>query len=239
MTDKNLVKKLQKAMNDAGHTPKFAESGNYGEMTEAALKLYEFTVTAKKIVAAPLPKPTGEWFGAPWVGANLDMLGLKEGDPKLESRFVPEWKLEGLPGYKTLVGNRHAWCSVVCNADLRKVGIKGTNSAAAASWSKWGKRSPFWFGAHLDIKHKGGGRHCCVFLYWIDEKKKLAATKDGNRSNTYGIFQTDLSGKGDTLATGPRWSNDIPDGQFVSMAEALAKYPELKVGTKGTESSTR
>lgn len=58
--DKALVKKLQKAMNDAGHTPKFAETGNYGALTEAALKQYEFTVSAKKVTAVPLPPTTGE-----------------------------------------------------------------------------------------------------------------------------------------------------------------------------------
>jgi len=178
-------------------------------------------------------------FNAPWVFSNLDMLGRKEGDPKLEARFVPEWKLEGLPGYKTLVGNRHAWCSVVCNADLRKAGVKGTNSAAASSWSKWGVKSPFWFGALLDIKHKGGGRHCCKFLYWIDEKKKIAATLDGNRSNTYGVFATDLSGKGDTLVTGPRWPDKWVSGQLVSMGEVLKAYPQLKVGSKASTGSTR
>lgn len=174
-----------------------------------------------------------EYFGAPWVGANLDLLGLDETDTKLNARYVPEWKKEGL-NYKDLAGNRHAWCSVRSNADRRKVGVSTTDSAAASSWSKYGKKCPFWFGAALDIKHKSGGRHICDFLYWIDEKNKIAATLDGNRGNKFCIAKTDLSGSGDTLVAGPRWPKEVADGQLVSKADVLAKYPNLKVGSVGS-----
>lgn len=249
--DKRLIKELQRAMNEAGHTPKFSETGNYGTKTEVALPLYAFTVTAKRldidpviIIPAPVPKPAltptkGDYFGASWVGANNDLLGLNETDSRLNARFVPHWAKVGLSGYKTLVGNSHAHCALVLDANYAAVGVKGPGSAAASKTSTWGKKCPFWFGAALDNKHKGGGRHTCIFLYWIDEKKKLAATKDSNRSNKYGIFETDLSGKGDTLPAGPRWPKDYPDGQFVSMADVLNAYPELKVGSKGTGGSTR
>lgn len=177
-----------------------------------------------------------EFFGAPWIGANLDLLGREEHDTLLNERYVPEWRLEGLD-YKTLAGNDHAWCSLRANADRRKVGIRGTNHADAASWSYWGKQCPFWFGAALDIRHRSGGRHVADFLYWIDEDKKLAATLNGNLGDKFCIAVTDLSGAGDRLVTGPRWPNDYPQGREVSMAEVLAKYPILKVGS--TASSTR
>lgn len=183
------------------------------------------------------PPKTDNFFGAPWVGANIDLLGRSETDPELNARYVPEWKLEGLPGYKTLSGNTHAWCSVRENADMRKVGVKGTNSAGAASWSKWGRKCPFWFGASLDIKHKGGGRHIGDFLYWVDEKRKIAAVLGGNQGNKFSIVATNLSGSGDTLVAGPRWSKDVADGQFVTKAQVLAKYPFLKVG--GSMGNTR
>lgn len=185
----------------------------------------------------PAPPKSDNFFGAPWMGVDLDLLGRKETDPELNARLVPEWKLEGLPGYKTLVGNKHAWCSVRCNHAMRKVGVKGTNSAGAASWSKWGRKSPFWFGSVMDIIHGKSGRHVCFFLYWIDEKKKIAATLDGNRSNMFGVFATDLSGRHDRLVAGPRWSNDVADGMPVSKEQVLAKYPFFKVG--GTGDSTR
>jgi hypothetical protein len=170
-------------------------------------------------------------LNAPWIFANIDLLGLDETDPKLNARYVPEWKLEGLPSYKTLVGNRHAWCSLKVNADLRKVGVKGTNSAAASSWSKWGRKSPFWFGSILDISHQSGGRHVCFFLYWLDEKKGICATQDGNKSNMFCIAQTTLSEKADKLVTGPRWPSDQPDGLILTMNEVLKAHPILKVGS--------
>lgn len=176
-------------------------------------------------------------FNAPWVFANIDLLGREETDPVLNARYVPEWKLEGLPSYTSLAGNSRAWCSLKVNADLRKVGVKGTNSAAASSWSKWGRKSPFWFGSVLDIVHASGGRHVCFFLYWIDEKKLICATMDGNKSNKFCIAQTVLSGKSDKLVTGPRWSKDYSDGQIVSMEDVLKLYPNLKVGSNSSEST--
>lgn len=234
MTQKELIKKLQVAI---GVTP----DGDFGPITQAKSSYFDIDVIATEIPDQKIPEviepASGAYFGAPWIGANIDLLGRDETDPVLNARYVPEWKLEGLPGYKTLAGNTYAWCSVRANADRRKVGIKGTNSAAAASWSSWGKRCPFWFGAALDIEHRGGGRHISDFLYWIDEKKKVCATLDGNRGNKFCVARTDLSGSGDTLVSGPRWPSEWSDGQKVAMAEVLAAYPNLKVG--GTSESTR
>lgn len=204
--------------------------GVVGPQTWTKLLEIEGTVTSPDV---PNPIVIGDNFGAPWVFANLDLLGRSETDKDLVARYEPEWKLEGLPGYKGLAGNARAWCSVRANADRRKVGVKGTNSAAASSWSRWGYKSPFWFGAALDIAHdKGrGGRHICDFLYWINESKRIAATLDGNRGNKFCVAKTDLSGSGDILVAGPRWSNDVAPGRLVSMQEVLAKYPNLKVGS--------
>ena len=178
----------------------------------------------------PKPSESDHAWNAPWVLANIDMLGRTETDPLLNARYVPEWAKEGLPGYKSLAGNTRAWCSVAHNADKRKVGVKGTDSAGAASWTKYGVACPFWFGASLPIRHKSGGRHIATFLYWIDEAKKIAAVYGGNQGNKLSIVSLDLSGRGDTLVPGPRWPANYPAGQLVSKAQVLAKYPFLKVG---------
>lgn len=182
----------------------------------------------------------GDYFGAPWVGANIDLLGRHESDPALNARYVPEWKIEGLPGYKTLVGNDHAWCSVRENADRRKVGVATTNSAAAKSWSTYGEECPFWFGAALPIRHASGGRHICDFLYWIDEKKKIAAVLGGNQSNRFSVAQVNLSGNKlghDEVVPSPRWPRGYKGGRLIAMADVLKEYPHLKVG--GSMASTR
>lgn len=186
----------------------------------------------KEPVKVEVPKPAGDYFGAEWIGVDLDLLGRDESDPELNRRYVPEWAKVGLPGYKTLMGNSHAWCAIRVSKAFRQVGVnvKGL-TAAAASMSPFGRKCPFWFGAGLDIRHASGGRHVCFFLYWVDEAKRLAATLDGNKGNKFCVALTDLSGKSDRLVAGPRWPKDRPDGQLVSMAEVLAKYPNLKVGS--------
>lgn len=237
MTKNEIIDEaIRAAQSELGLTP----DGDFGPITTRTAANFDIkfiAIASEKRTEALQPTSSGDYFGAPWVGANIDLLGLDETNPKLIARYEPEWKLEGLPSYKGLAGNARAWCSLRANADRRKVGIKGTNSAGASSWSAWGKKCPFWFGAALDIKHGGGGRHICDFLYWIDEKKKICATLDGNRGNKFCVARTDLSGSGDTLVSGPRWSSDWPDGRIVSMAEVLAAYPNLKIG--GTAESTR
>ena len=232
------IKRLQRELNELG--TKLSVDGDYGPLTESAtldaLGVMADTTPEPPKAVKPHPSSGGTIFGAP-VFANIDLLGRSETDPELNARYVPEWKLEGLPGYKTLSGNSFAWCSVKENADKRKVGIKGTNSAGARSWSSWGKKCPYWFGATLDIRHNSGGRHVACFLYWIDESKHVAAIIGGNQGNKFSVVSTTLSPGHDTLVSGPRWSNDWPDGQIVSMAEVLKAHPYLRVG--GSMGSTR
>lgn len=197
--------------------------------------------SSKKLQSIPaIPKPIEvPYFGAPWIGSNIDLLGRNESDKTLNARLVPEWKLEGLD-YKTLMGNDHAWCSLLVNADFRKVNINGTDSAAASSWTAWGVPCPYWFGCVLPIRHPKGGRHVARFLYWIDESKKIAATIDGNRGDLFCIAKTNLGPGGDMLIPGPRWpkGQNVQPGQFVSKETVLKKYPFLKVGGTVGESTT-
>lgn len=188
----------------------------------------------KKAEPDPIEIPD-DFFGAPWIFTDLNLLGLLETDPKLNARFVPEWKfMKRASSYKTLAGNTYAWCALLVNALLRKIGIKGTDDPAAASFSIWGKACPFWFGSVLPIEHDGGGRHVCFFLYWIDEKNGVCATLDGNRGNKFCVARTVIAKGEDKLVPSPRWSKDWKDGRHVSMAEVLKKYPYLKVGNVGT-----
>lgn len=238
MKQKEWNRKLQEAMNEAGATPKFDASGVFGPRTEMDSERYDIAVTAKLKVTTPTtPIDTRDFFGAIWVGVDLDLLGRKETDKELERRYETEWEKVGLP-YDDLIGRAHAWCILRMIKAYRqvKIDVKGL-TAAAKSLSKWGKKCPFWFGAGLDIEHKGGGRHAAIFLYWINEAKKIAATLDGNRNNEFNVFATDLSGKGDHLVEGPRWPNGWPDGSSPAMAEVLAAYPMLKVGGAGSSTT--
>ncbi|WKV32925.1 hypothetical protein MAC3UK_0038 [Bdellovibrio phage MAC3UK] len=243
MSKSKFIADLQDLLNANGASPALVTDGLMGPKTKKAL---DAALAGKLVKAADLPKipakapvTTLGYFGAPWVGANIDLLGRYETDKDLIARYEPEWKNCGLSGYKGLAGTPRAWCALKENADRRKVKSETTNSAAASSFSRLGVKCPFWFGACLDIKHKSGSRHVCTFLYWIDEKKQIAATIDGNRNNQFGVFATDLSGKGDVLVAGPRWPKDWADGQFVSKADVLKQYPFLAVGSTNVGGSTR
>lgn len=181
-------------------------------------------------------------WNAPWVFVDLDLLGLKEDNPKVAARYVPEWKHYGLD-YKDLISADHAWCMMGMNKAFRDVGIKGTGSAAASSLQKWGRLSAHYFGAALPVEHKNGKHHVNFFLYWWDEAKKIACTLDRNRDNTFGVFLTDLSGSGDHLVPGPRWPLDTTIvGCFPTKKQVLAVYPNfIPSGSShsGTTGSTR
>ncbi len=185
--------------------------------------------------AAKIEKP--QW-NSPWVFANLDLLGRDETDAELNARYVPEWKKEGLD-YRSLAGNDRAWCSLRMNADMRKVGIKGTDSAAATSWRDWGEPCGYVFGAVLPISHPSGGHHVCNFLYWIDNAKGLACTLDGNKSNRFALNVTDLSRNGDKVFPSPRWPKERSGGVSLTKEQVLAVYEWMVPGSKGTEGSTR
>lgn len=242
MNQKELFRRFQVAMNNAGASPKLTEDGDYGPKTTAMSEKFDFIVTAKlqPIVAQPVPFPADtDFFGAPWIGSFIHLLGLSETDPKLNAELVPYWAKVGLPQFKTLAGNDHAWCALFGNAAYLKQGIKGSGSAAAAKVRQWGKECPWWFGASLGINHASGGDHETFFLYWVDEGKRLAACFGGNQSNKLSVAQYNLSGNKnghDEVINGPRFPIGW-NGQTVSMADVLAKYPQLKVG--GVAGSTR
>lgn len=235
--DEILERAIKAAQKSMGLTP----DGDFGKVStaKAADFDFEFTCIATKKETPVLLPTDSDWFGATWTGSYINLLGRYETDPVLNAALVPEWPKEGLPSFKTLAGNDHAWCSVLVNASFRKVGIVPTNSAAAASWRTWGVVCPYWFGAVISMQHAGGGNHVGFFLYWIDEKKKIAAIYSGNSGNRLCVAAYDLSGVGrgnKVMGGGPRAPKGWV-GQSPTMAQVLAKYPQLKVG--GTSETTR
>ncbi len=68
--------------------------------------------------------------------ARLD-IGIREGkdDAKILAyrAYTKERPWAGTSGAGS------AWCSDACNAWMERAGVKGTRSAGAASWRRWGK----------------------------------------------------------------------------------------------------
>lgn len=236
MTQKDLIKKLQEAI---GTTP----DGNWGPVTTGLADKFDLigiNVKAKPVVT-PTPQPSGDYFGATWIGAYIEFLGKHETDAALNKALVPEWSKHGLPQFKTLAGNDHAWCAILVGGSLRKAGIKPTNSAMASSYRTWGKRAGgWWFGAPCSMQHPSGGNHVGFFLYWIDKSKGLAAFYSGNSGNRLCVAVYNFSGHAsghDEVKGGARWPEGWPDGKELTQHEVLSVYPHLKIG--GTSESTR
>lgn len=237
MTLKELNQKIQNDLIEQG----FALSADGvikdgGETLSALSECFFDTIIIRHEPKAEVKPIQGNYFSASWVAYGLPYLGMSEKMKVLNDLLVPEWRNEGLPGFKTLDGNDYAWCSNFVNFSFRKAGIKPTNNAGASSWRDWGKSCPYWFGAVLPIRHVSRKNHVTMFLYWIDEKKKIAACYGGNQGNHLSIAQYDLSGNDqghDEVFPSPRWPSGWPDGQLVSREDVLSAYPGLKVGAVG------
>jgi uncharacterized protein (TIGR02594 family) len=232
MDKKDLIKKLQLAMNAMGEN--LTVDGDFGPKTQAASEKYDFSLTCKK---KEIIQSDGRWFGASWVGYMAALIGLNERTDTLNLILAPHWKNVGLPQFKDLRGGEHAWCSLAMDWAMTKAGFKGTANAMALSWRTWGKSCPYWFGAVLGIRHASGGGHVTTFLYWVDESAKKAACLGGNQGDEMNISVYNLSGnnKGhDEVINGPRWPINAADGQFVPISEIKKQIAALPKNSGST-----
>lgn len=80
-----------------------------------------------------------------------------------------------------------AWCSVFVNAAMGLTGHKGTGSAAAVSWAKWGHEVE-WEDAQLGdvvvFEWDNGSHHVAFYLDQNDDRVKVLG---GNQSNEVDI----------------------------------------------------
>jgi hypothetical protein len=177
------------------------------------------------------------FFNAPWIKLGVSLLGMLEHDPRLAKILVPWWKRVGLSSFSSLVGKNNAWCSLVMDYLIVQSGFKGTSNAMALSWRTWGKPCPYWFGSILGLRHASGGGHVTIFLYWIDEQRKIAACMGGNQSNAFNVTAYNLSGNRagfEEVVNGPRWPKDCPNGSSIPASEAQKVFKHTVVGAGST-----
>lgn len=75
------------------------------------------------------------------------------------------------------------WCSAFANFVMQNCGLgyKGTQSAQAISWLKWGKSIDGRYGAVSVFDHGDGHGHVCFFLCMVDDTYALFV--GGNQSD--------------------------------------------------------
>lgn len=208
------------------------ENGNFGVVTDAAVKDFQSKhglevdgivgpLTMAELEKGPTPPPPLEpvppGVMPPWVAYLLSRLGWTEYDHDKE--IAKDWPKVGLD-YKTVIGTSYAWCGLAAYMSLYVNGLRGPKGAAASrNWRQgWGEVCGYISGAFLPIRHANGSGHICVFLYWVDEAKKLAACLGGNQSNGYRISTFNLSGNKagkDEVIGGPRWPLSYPQTGYV------------------------
>lgn len=216
----DLVKKLQTEMNSLGSN--LTVDGVPGPVTQAELEKYDFVALDLSQVPdveknPPVPPPPNHGLQPPWVTQLLSRMGWTEFDHDKE--IAKDWKIVGLPQYTSVIGTVHAWCGLACAIALKACGLVYPKGAAGAqNWENFGEECNYVCGAFLPIRHAGGGRHITVFMYWVDEKHKIAACLGGNQSNGYRISEMNLSGNAsghDEVRTGPRWPKDYPQTGYM------------------------
>ncbi len=229
MTQNDLVKKLQEEMNELGSNLKV--DGDLGPKTLAELKKYNLLDISLSLDTDPTPCPMPMPLNGEmpfWVKHLEGRIGWTEFNHDKE--ISKGWPLVGLPQYNTAIGSRHAWCGVAQALAFNSGGIKPPKGAAGArNWSVFGEKCDYICGAIISMRHAGGGNHVTCFLYWIDEKKKIAACLGGNQGNKYSIAAYNLSGNKaghNEVIGGPRWPTGYPKTDY--------KYTPKKVDKPGS-----
>jgi len=136
VTLRDLIKRLQSAMNSAGS--KLSVDGQFGAKTLAESEKYDIEISVKIRQNQPAESP-------PLAGQNPAYLeakkyaGKKETDKTFGAWLSSFWGRVGLPGYKTIIGSAFAWCGLFIFAMNTQVGQKAiTGAAGARNWAKYG-----------------------------------------------------------------------------------------------------
>lgn len=92
---------------------------------------------------------------SPWIDIARKEMGVHEiPGPEANPRIVAYHQTTTLRATSDEV----PWCSSFVNWCLKQAGIQGTNSAAAASWLKWGSPCSRDAGAVVVLRHKVAGQ---------------------------------------------------------------------------------
>lgn len=165
------VEKLQKALSVKGY--KLKVDGDFGPITKE--KVSEFqrnhglqgsgipgprTIELLNLKIAK-KKDAPEKSKTPWFWALKKYEGQNESNPAFNKEMSSYWGRVGLPGFKSIIGSKRAWCGLFICIGLMKVGYDHVDLGfRAKEWDKFGQKinwrvNGFPQGAIIRINGKG------------------------------------------------------------------------------------
>lgn len=135
MTQKDLVKKFQNAMNLQGE--ELVEDGIFGRKTEGASNKFDLAmiVSKKPAIVPEIPRDTTHLSPLDWVRAELGQKEIKGSQDNPRIRWYHT--------HCANIGSKEhpdevPWCSSFLNACADECGMKKTDNALAVSWKNYG-----------------------------------------------------------------------------------------------------
>jgi uncharacterized protein (TIGR02594 family) len=114
-----------------------------------------------------------------WLDIAKKEIGVKESESGADNpRIIEYHQKTGLKAQDQEV----PWCSSFVNWCIDKTGMKGTNSAAARSWLKWGASLPKYRHGCVVVLKRGTGSQGHVG-FAVDKKFGFVKVLGGNQSN--------------------------------------------------------
>lgn len=147
MNNKELVKRLQEALNKAGEG--LTVDGDLGQRTQSAADKYDISITANKKAEVPTPQQpqSGERKSPPWYLFALKFKGRNENEPEFNKEMSKKWSLFGM-NLGTIAQSWAAWCGLAMAVCLAGVGVDyQKNGSLARNWRT--------YGVEVDWKHDG------------------------------------------------------------------------------------
>ena len=125
----------------------------------------------------------------PWMKIAIKEIGVKEVPGSGDNPRIVEYLKTTILGKPDNENDETPWCSAFVNFCLKKAKVKGTNSAWARSWLKWGREleqedsMEDWEGCICVLERGENHGHVGFLSDWNDDQVQLLSGNQANAVN--------------------------------------------------------